>query len=113
MNVRTVCSFGVENTIAKKYEDKLVEPEKFLLKKGQISGLLFGLSQINLFVVFGLIFYIGSLFVRDYGVKFVDLFTAIFSIVFAAMTTGNNTQFMPDAASSKASAANLFEILDG
>lgn len=112
INIRTVSSFGVESSIYKKYENKLIEPERFLIRKGQISGLLFGVSQIVMFVVFAVVFYIGSLFVRDYGVKFVDLFTAIFGIVFAAMTTGNNSQFMPDVASSKNSAANLFEILD-
>ena len=66
-----------------------------------------------MFVVFALIFYIGTLFIREFNVKFVDVFTAIYAIVFAAMTTGNNMQMMPDMASSKNSAANLFEILDG
>lgn len=40
------------------------------------------------------------------------MFIAIYAIVFAGMTAGNNAHFMPDAAACKNSAANLFEILD-
>jgi ATP-binding cassette subfamily B (MDR/TAP) protein 1 len=66
-----------------------------------------------MYVIFALIFYIGTLFVRDIpGVKFIDVFTAIYAIVFAAMTAGNNMHFMPDVAASKNSAASLFSILD-
>lgn len=32
--------------------------------------------------------------------------------MFAGMTAGNNSHFMPDTAACKNSAANLFEILD-
>jgi ATP-binding cassette subfamily B (MDR/TAP) protein 1 len=81
-------------------------------KKGNISGILYGVSQIVMFIVFALIFYIGTLFIRQYNLQFVDVFTAIYAIVFAAMTTGNNSQMMPDAAAGKNSAANLFAILD-
>jgi ABC-type multidrug transport system fused ATPase/permease subunit len=66
-----------------------------------------------MFVVFALIFYIGTIFCRDFNVEFVNVFVAIYAIMFAAIRVGNNSQFMPDMAASKNSAANLFEILDG
>lgn len=40
------------------------------------------------------------------------MFTAVYALVFAAMSAGNNAHFMPDAASAKVSAGNLFEIQD-
>lgn len=40
------------------------------------------------------------------------MFTAIYAIMFAGMTAGNNAHFMPDTASCKNSAANLFQIQD-
>lgn len=40
------------------------------------------------------------------------MFTAVFAIMFAGMTAGNNAHFMPDVAACKNSAANLFEIQD-
>lgn len=66
-----------------------------------------------MFVIFALVFYIGTLFVRKYNLDFVDVFTAIYALIFAAMTAGNNTQMMPDLASCKTSATYLFSVLDG
>ena len=36
------------------------------------------------------------------------MFIAIYAIVFAGMTAGNNAHFMPDAAACSNAAANLF-----
>jgi len=78
------------------------------IKKGNVSGLLFGFSQIVMFVIFALIFYIGTLFIRDAGATPTDVFTAIYAITFSAMTAGNNSQFLPDIGAAKNAAANLF-----
>ena len=90
------------------YSKLLTKPYEVAVKKGNVSGLLYGVSQLVMFVIFAIIFYIGTLFVRDLGVKFVDVFTAIYAIVFAGMTAGNNFQFMSEAGASKVAAANLF-----
>lgn len=66
-----------------------------------------------MFTIFGILFYLGALFVRDNeGVSVEKMFTAIYAIMFAGMTAGNNAHFMPDTAACKNSAANLFEIQD-
>jgi len=66
-----------------------------------------------MFTIFGLLFYLGSIFVRDNeDVTVADMFTAIYAVLFAGMTAGNNAHFMPDAAACKNSAANLFQIQD-
>ena len=73
---------------------------------------MYGLSQIIMFVVFGLIFYLGVIFMNRNGLQIDDVFTAIYAIVFSGMTAGNNAHFMPDMAAGKKAAASLFEILD-
>jgi hypothetical protein len=67
-----------------------------------------------MFVIFALIFYIGTVIIRDNGGKVTisDVFTAIYSITFSAMTAGNNAHFLPDMASGKNAAASLFSIID-
>ena len=40
------------------------------------------------------------------------MFTAVYALVFAAMSAGNNAHFMPDAAAANNAAANLFQIFD-
>lgn len=114
INIRTVSSFGYEGIIAKKYDEKMEEPYRLAIKKGNTAGIFFGLSQVIMFTIFGILFYLGAIFVRDNPgeVTIEKMFTAIYAIVFAGMTAGNNAHFMPDAAACKNSAANLFQILD-
>lgn len=113
INIRTVTSFGVENTIAAKYADLLKPPFKLAVKTGTLSGFLYGASQLVMFVIFALIFYIGTLFVRKFSLDFVDVFTAIYALIFSSMTAGRNSEMMPDLAECKTSGAYLFTILDG
>ena len=66
-----------------------------------------------MFLVFGLIFFLGTVFIRDNAhVTANNVFTAIFAIMFSAITVGNSSHFMPDVAEGKNSAANLFIIQD-
>ena len=112
LNIRTVSSFGYENMALKRYEQKLELPLALALRKGHISGLLYGVSQFLMYIVIALIFYLGTIFIRDNNLSIADVFTAIYAIMFAGMTAGNNAHFMPDVATAKKAAANLFEILD-
>lgn len=113
INIRTVSSFGYEGIVAQRYDEKMEEPYALAIKKGNASGFFFGISQLLMFIIIGLLFYLGAIFVRDNkGVTVTDMFTAVYAIMFAGMTAGNNSHFMPDMAASKNSAANLFEILD-
>lgn len=43
-----------------------------------------------MFAVYAILFYVGALFHRDYGVKSVDMFTAIFAVMYAGFGAGNN-----------------------
>ena len=81
-------------------------------KKGMISGLFFGLSQFILFLVFGLIFYLGIVFMNANNLLIDNVFVAIYAIMFSGMTAGNNAHFLPDINNSRRAAASLFEIQD-
>ena len=84
-----------------------------MVKKGLLTGFLYGISQLITYFVMGLLFWIGSIFVRDHDdVTVEDMFTAVYALMFAAMGAGNNAHFMPDAAAARNAAANLFLILD-
>jgi hypothetical protein len=56
----------------------LDKPQQQLKKTALISGFFFGLSQILNFIVFGLLFYIGTIFMQKYGVSLLDVFTAVY-----------------------------------
>ena len=65
VNNRTVSSFGYEDIVSRKYDEKMKKPYKLAVQRGNASGFFFGLSQVIMFSIFGILFYIGSLFVRD------------------------------------------------
>lgn len=89
------------------------KPLQLAITKGNASGFFFGLSQVLMFAIFGILFYLGAIFVRDNEeVGTEDMFTAVFAILFAGMTAGNNAHFIPDQAACKMSAINLFMIQD-
>lgn len=78
------------------------------VKKGMVSGFLYGLTQIMMFFIFGLIFYLGIIFMNHNNLKVADVFTAVYAILFAGMTAGNNAHLMPDVAVGKKAAASIF-----
>lgn len=82
------------------------------INKGMVSGFLYGLTQIMMFFIFGLIFYLGIVFMVHNNLAIADVFTAIYAILFAGMTAGNNSHMLPDVGIAKKAAANIFEILD-
>jgi len=66
-----------------------------------------------LFIVFGLVLYLGAIFVRDNeSAKLLDMFTAVYAILFSSIVAGNNFYLAPDAAACQSAAANIFHILD-
>lgn len=85
---------------------------KIAIKKGNIAGLLFGLAQMILSCVLAMIFFIGSIFIRDLNMDVLKVFTAIYAIMFAAIQAGGNLQFIPNIVQLKVAAVNIFKVLD-
>ncbi len=66
-NIRAVASLGREKKIIEIFDKTLEEPRKRAFRKGNISGALFGFSQFSTFAIYAILFYIASIFRRDYG----------------------------------------------
>ena len=65
-------------------------------------------------LVEGLTFWIAAILFTDYQISDPQaIYIAIFSIIFAAMGVGQNSQFMPDMGKAKHAGANIFEIIEG
>lgn len=43
-----------------------------------------------MFAVYAILFYVGAIFHREYEVAAVDMFTAIFAVMYAGFGAGNN-----------------------
>jgi ATP-binding cassette subfamily B (MDR/TAP) protein 1 len=92
--------------------ERLKKPESLVFLKGNLAGLSLGFSQMMMFAIYAIVFYIGAIFHRDTGLGIKDMFTAIFAIMFASFGAGNNNQFMVDIGSAQNAAKNIFTILD-
>jgi ATP-binding cassette subfamily B (MDR/TAP) protein 1 len=95
-----------------RYDELLEEPLKIASRKGNIAGLLYGLSQMILSCILALIFFVGSIFIRDLNMDVLKVFTAIYAIMFAAIQAGGNLQFVPNIVQLKVAAVNIFKVLD-
>lgn len=111
-NMRTVASFGNEEKLLENYSKKLEIPLKGAVKRGNLSGIAFGLSQFCNFGIYAAVFYIGAIFMRDIELGFQEMLQSIFGIMFAAFGTGNAFQFAPDLGAAKNAAISVFQILD-
>ena len=65
LNIRTVTSFGYDGVVVNRYDHKMERPYELAKQKGLLSGFFFGLSQLIMFAIFGILFYLGAIFVRD------------------------------------------------
>ena len=87
-NIRTVSSFGNQDYIQDMYKRQIAEPLRICSRNGIKAGLAFGFSQINIFLLYAVIFYSGACLVRDGKIFMVDMFSALFCIMFAAFSVG-------------------------
>jgi ATP-binding cassette, subfamily B (MDR/TAP), member 1 len=112
-NMRTVKSFGHPKTFLSDYGKKLDELNEVNSKKHFTSCFLTGMSKAMIMIVEGIIFYLAALLFQDNQVESGRaVFTAVMSIIFAAMGVGQNSQFMPDMAKAKVSGAGIFDIIE-
>ncbi len=63
-------------------------------------------------LVFSMIYYIGGLLVKYYGVSITDLFTAIYGIMFSGVQTGTNIGFISSLINACHSSAYFFASID-
>lgn len=112
VNMRTVASFGREDSLINSYAKKLEPPMRQSVRKGTISGLAFGLSQGLMFVQNAFVFYLGAVFVQHVGLSYPNMFKSVFAIMFSALGVGQTAQYIPDVAEAKNAAINIFDIID-
>ena len=112
-NARTLKSFGNDELFAERFNSRLTEISKIDSDKAFKTSFLQGLSRASVMFVEGLTFYIASiLFANSIINDPQSIYIAIFSIIFAAMGVGQNSQFMPDIGKCQQAGASVFEILE-
>jgi ATP-binding cassette, subfamily B (MDR/TAP), member 1 len=94
MNIRTVLSLGSTDEVSRRYEKNLRNVFWILFRKSLVTGFMFGVSNLLMFITFGLTFFLSIVFVTHYDINVVDSLSAIFLILFACMSAGNKANIL-------------------
>ncbi len=106
--------FGQSNVdaVISKYQEFLLEPSKKKVRNAHIGGFFFGYSNCARMLFLGIVFYIGSWLVREGSDDSDDIYLAIWILFSTCMGAGIAMSNVPSVSKAKASAGNIFAIID-
>lgn len=85
-----MASFGNEDILVGFLEERLKVPAAQVSKKANVSGLAFGFSNMVMFIIYGLTFYLGAVLNRKYDLDLKDMLASMFAVLYASFGAGNN-----------------------
>ena len=114
INYRTVIGFGQKNVdgVVNKFEALLVEPARKKVRNAHFGGFFYGYSNCARMLFLGIVFYIASWVVRTWDDESDEVYLAIWIIFSTCMGAGIAMSNVPSVAKAKASAKNIFDIID-
>ena len=111
-NFRTVASFSSEQRILDMYSDSLKKVLTQLQSGSIIGGILFGFSQMLVFLTHSAIFYFSALFINKYNDDPKSIFIAAYSLFFSSGEVGQIQQYSPNIGRAYAALFTIFEMID-
>lgn len=106
-NMKLVRSLTAEEHLARKFEDQIKLKSKKESRKALFDSVVFAFSQMGIFLVYGTVFYVGAIFMRDYNVTTRQFMISIFCIIFGAMGAGMATQHLSTLGDAKKAVAKV------
>lgn len=113
-NFDTVTAIGAQDIFMDRYGEELKIPIQNGQRTALVAGIAFGVSEFMAQALWAVSFWVGSIFVGpDSGdCSFLGLMKAISGLLFAGMSIGQVSTFLPDVAKSKLAATKIFRLLD-
>ncbi|KAF9605325.1 hypothetical protein IFM89_015980 [Coptis chinensis] len=99
-NIRTIAAFCAEEKIIDLYANQLKDPSKRSLRRGQIAGIFYGVSQY------------GSVLMSKELAGFKSVMKSFMVLIVTALAMGETLAMAPDLIKGNQMAASVFEILD-
>ncbi|CAL1392103.1 unnamed protein product [Linum trigynum] len=111
-NIRTVAAFNAQDKILSLFCHELRIPQLHSLKRSQISGLLFGLSQLALYASEALILWYGSHLVSRGASTFSKVIKVFVVLVVTANSVAETVSLAPEIIRGGEAVGSVFSILD-
>ncbi|KAF7819699.1 ABC transporter B family member 19 [Senna tora] len=111
-NIRTVAAFNAQNKILSLFCHELRLPQRRSLRRSQISGLLFGLSQLALYASEALILWYGAHLVHKGASTFSKVIKVFVVLVITANSVAETVSLAPEIIRGGEAVGSVFSILD-
>ncbi|XP_027085579.1 ABC transporter B family member 10 [Coffea arabica] len=111
-NIRTVAAFCSEEKVIDLYGHELVEPSRRSFRRGQIAGILYGVSQFFIFSSYALALWYGSELMGKGLASFKSVMKSFMVLIVTALAMGEILAMAPDLLKGNQMVASVFEVLD-
>lgn len=114
LNYKTVFAFGEKNVSAifEKFHVLMQLPLNKKVKNSHLAGFFFGYAQASRMIFLGLIFWLGSIVIKQFGYDAQSVYLCINVLISAAMGAGMSISNLPSIDQAKQSARKIFKIID-
>jgi len=113
-NIANLKTIRAMNTVSNTLERFNVEIDKKIPGMGVLvwESVAYGISTTLIFYVLGLVYYVGAVFMADYGLSYEGFNKSVFCLMFAAMAMGQATQFAGDAGVAGIACVRIYSFLE-
>ncbi|XP_057857949.2 ABC transporter B family member 19-like [Cryptomeria japonica] len=111
-NIRTLIAFNAEKKVLSLFQKLLAKPVRRSFRKGQIAGLLYGLSQLGLYCSYALALWNAWRLVSNGTASFTEVIVASTVMFFASSTLSETMTLVPNFVKSREAVKSVFKILD-
>jgi ATP-binding cassette subfamily B (MDR/TAP) protein 1 len=112
VHMRTVSAFSMHHQISSYYAELTRGIMKLRIKRSIVAGLGFGGSNAVMFLTYALLFWYGAQLIKKDGLRFVDLMTAILTLMLGALGLGQALADLGDQTSALQAADRIFENVE-
>lgn len=77
-----------------------------------LSGITLGMSQSMVSIMISMIYYVGAIFIEIFDIKIIDLFTAIYAVMFSGVQVGCHIGLIGQFTTCRVSVARLFSLIN-
>ncbi|CAH9086143.1 unnamed protein product [Cuscuta epithymum] len=111
-NIRTVAAFCSEEKVLDLYAHELKEPSKHSFYRGQVAGVLYGVSQFFIFSSYALALWYGSVLMGRELSSFQSVMKSFMVLIVTALAMGETLAMAPDLLKGNQMLSSIFEVLD-
>ncbi|OVA02909.1 ABC transporter [Macleaya cordata] len=111
-NIRTVVAFCSEDKVVNMYARELTKPSEHSFRRGQITGIFYGVAQFFLFSSYGLALWYGSVLMDKELASFKSVMKSFMILILTALAMGETLAVAPDFMKGNQMVASVFEVLD-